>query len=150
MQQKYDERRGDGFRAGVDRRKRPTPFLSRYTFVGRRRKHRRAADGLENYYADRLQSRSWLFLWIIVGLSTIDSIFSIYHLSRGYVEANPLLRLSLFFGTKSFILMKYLLTLAGVFIICLHQYFRYIYIIIAVIIAFYIFLDGYHLVLLCR
>lgn len=135
---------------GPDRRKRPTPFLSRYTLVGRRRINRRAGDGVENYYADRLQPRIWYLFGIIVGLSVFDSIFTIWHLSRGYVEANPLLRISLFFGTRGFILIKYLLTVIGLLIICLHQYFRYIYLVIGVIIAFYLFLDFYHIYLLYR
>ncbi|MCX6357479.1 MAG: DUF5658 family protein [Candidatus Aureabacteria bacterium] len=133
---------------GGDRRKRPTPFLSRYTLIGRRRGHRREADGLANYYADRLRPQIWFFFWLIVALSVIDSVFTLYHLSHGYIEANPLLRLSLFFGTKAFVIIKYLLTLIGVLTICLHQYFRCIYLVIAVIIIFYLFLDFYHFYLL--
>lgn len=141
---------GGEVRIGVDRRKRPTPFLSRYTLVGRRKANRRAEDGLTNYYADRLQPRTWLFFWIIAGLSLLDMIFSIHYLSRGYVEANPLLRLSLFFGAKSFIFIKLLLTALGLFIICMHQYFRYIYAVIALFIIFYAVLDAYHIALLWR
>ena len=132
-----------------DRRRRPTPFLSKYTFVGRRRKARRT-DEQYNYYVDRLGKRDWIAITIIAALSISDSIFTLYFLERGFREVNPLMNIAIIIGKPAFIISKYLFTIIGVLVLGLHKNFRFVKQLMAVIITFYILLNAYHIWLLAR
>ena len=63
-----------------DRRKRATPFFSRYMFWGRRKANRRTAEPLANYYVDRIGFKYWLVVFIIVFLCGIYAIWKLYKL----------------------------------------------------------------------
>jgi hypothetical protein len=127
-----------------DRRKRPTPFLSRYTFVGRRKETRRAEEQY-NYYIDRLSARVWAIITLIIFLSVTDSLFTIYFLARGYREVNPLMNVALIIGKPVFITSKYIFTIIGVLVLGLHKNFYFVKGLIGLIIALYLFLNCYHL-----
>lgn len=137
------EREGFVERKG-DRRRRPTPFISKYTFVGRRRAARRAEERY-NYYVDRLGGRVWSVIVIVFILSIIDSMFTIYFLNRGYYEMNPLMNVALFIGKPVFILLKYVFTVIGILILGMHKNFRYVKLLISLIVVFYILLNSYHI-----
>lgn len=127
-----------------DRRKKPTPFLSRYTFVGRRRAARRGEEKY-NYYIDRLGGRVWIIIIIIILFSIIDSVFTLYFLSsRGYREVNPLMNIAIFIGKPFFILSKYIFTIIGILVLSLHINFIFVKELITVIISLYILLNIYH------
>lgn len=127
---------------GPDRRKRPTPFLSRYTLWGRRKKHRRLTDPQKNYYVDRIQPKYLVLIILIFTLSVIDSIFTIHHLKYGYKEINPVLA-AVVFNNLYFIVVKYLLTIVGILALALHQFFLLVRELIILLIVLYIFLDVY-------
>lgn len=136
-------------RRGSDRRRRPTPIFSRYTLVGRRGGSRRADDPQEAYYVDRIGKRAWLFVWVLVVLSFVDGAFTIYFLEhhKGFQEANPFMRIALFLGNEFFIFVKYILTILGALVVCLHRKFRFVRWIAFSLLVFYLLLDGYHLYL---
>ena len=128
----------------TDRRQRPTPLVSKYTFRGRRKTARRGEEKY-NYYVDRLGFRTWLAIGIVIFLSVTDSLFTLYFLNRGFQEANPVMDLAILLGTPVFIVAKYLLTIFGILILALHKNFRYVKFLITVIILLYTFLNVYHI-----
>ena len=104
-----------------DRRKQPTPFISRYRFIGgRRRTIRREADkgkyAIVEWYSPQLLT-ALLFLLI---LSSLDAYFTLtvikYH---GLTEINPVMALYLASGETLFIIGKFLITTVSIFIFCL-------------------------------
>lgn len=132
-----------------DRRKCPTPFLSRYTFVGRRRGARRGEEKY-NYYVDRLDKKTWTAIAIIIILSIADSIFTLYFLNKGFREINPFMNVAIFIGKPVFIFSKYAFTIIGILVLGLHKNFRYVTGLITLMISFYVLLNGYHIYLLIR
>ncbi|MDZ7373106.1 MAG: DUF5658 family protein [candidate division KSB1 bacterium] len=110
-------------RTGADRRRRPTPMLSRYTFRGRRRGPRRASDPQWNYYVDRPRKRDWAMALTLFVLSAFDAFFTLYLLGRGAYEVNPVMRTVLGYGHSVFLGVKYSLTLLAVLVLLLHANF---------------------------
>jgi len=133
-------------RIRVDRRRRPTPFISRYTFWGRRKAHRRTEDPQANYYVDRVGGKYWAVIILIIVLSVMDSLFTLYHLKRGYREINPLLNAFLFHNYY-FLGIKYLLTVIGIISLALHKFFIFVRELIILLIILYIALYIYQVVL---
>lgn len=108
-------------RAGEDRRGQPSPAISRYMFVGKRREVRRAEDGTYNYYVDRPRPEAWWAVLLLVALSVTDAILSLRLFADGTGrELNPLLLLTLGYGDAMFITLKLALTLTGVFVLLIH------------------------------
>lgn len=137
-----EEKRGE-------RRKRPTPFLSKYTFIGRRRTARRKEEQY-NYYVDRLGGKVWGVIFFIIVLSITDSIFTLHFLKRGFREINPLMDIAILIGKPAFILSKYIFTIIGILVLCLHKNFRFVKELITLMITFYILLNAYHIWLFIR
>lgn len=127
-----------------DRRKRPTSFLSRYTFVGRRRASRRGEEKY-GYYIDRLGGKVWGIILIIIILSVSDSIFTLHFLKRGFREVNPLMNIAILIGKPAFIISKYIFTVIGILVLGLHKNFRFVKELITLIILFYVLLNAYHI-----
>lgn len=132
-----------------DRRKRPTPLLSRYTFIGRRRAARRT-DERYNYYVDRLGGKVWIIIVIIILFSITDSLFTLHFLEKGFREVNPLMNVAILIGEPVFILSKYIFTIIGILVLGLHKNFRFVKELMALIITFYILLNTYHIWLFVR
>ena len=82
---------GENFdrRMQEDRRKQPTPGLSRYSFLGRRRTIRRKLDQRRGGYVDQYSSTLFFFLIAIVGLNVLDALFTLMILDLKGWEANP-------------------------------------------------------------
>lgn len=127
-----------------DRRERPTPFLSRYTFVGRRRASRRGEERY-NYYVDRPGSKVWGVIAIIFILSISDSLFTLHFLKKGFQEVNPLMSIAILIGKPVFILSKYIFTIIGILILGMHKNFIFIRELITLMIIFYVLLNAYHI-----
>jgi len=100
-------------RKAPDRRQRPTPFLSRYTLFGRRMGNRRDSDPPSHYYVDRAAGFYLKTLFAILFLILFDTVSTLYIISRGGGEANPLMAWALAQGTVYFIIIKILPALAG-------------------------------------
>lgn len=131
----------------ADRRTRPTSFLSKYTFRGRRRASRRG-DEKYNYYVDRVGGRIWAIIIFIIILSVTDSIFTLYFLGKGFREVNPLMNVAIFVGKPVFIISKYIFTIIGILVLGLHKNFIFVKELIALMVTFYILLNAYHVWLL--
>lgn len=127
-----------------DRRKRSTPFISRYTFWGRRRQARRS-DESQNYYVDRIHPSMRKFLWGILCLAIIDgfaTLYGVYYL--GVSEANPLMASALNISAVWFLVIKYGVTVVALVILLLHQFFRYVRFILSILFAVYAAIVIYH------
>jgi hypothetical protein len=129
---------------GPERRRRPTPMISRYTLFGRRRANNRDGDKIHNYYVDRYSPKLLLALLLIVALSLLDAILTYRYVSMGGREANPLMALFLDLGGPVFFIYKYAVTAMGIFFLCIHKNFRHVRMIITMILVLYVALMFYH------
>ncbi len=133
-----------------DRRKQPTPLLSRHTFFGRRRTSRRKSDQLKGGYIDRYSSTLFFFLITIVGLNVLDALFTMMILDLKGWEANPVVRSVIdLYGTK-FWVWKFLIVSVSMTLLCLHSKFRWVKEIIVVISCLYMMVVAYQVFLLLR
>jgi hypothetical protein len=129
-----------------DRRARPTPMLSRYTFVGRRRAARRAGES-RSIYVDRPGARAYGVLAAVLLLSGLDALFTLMHLGRGGREANPLMEWAIGLGPVTFLLVKCALTGTGALLLVLHRTFRGVGALLGAVLLLYCGLMGYHVYL---
>ena len=107
-------------RADAERRRRPTPLLSRYLFVGMRRNGRRTEES-RNVYVDRFTTREWVLASGIFVLSMLDLVFTLVHLKAGGEEANPIMDWFLTWGgTDAFSVAKILFTVVGLLVLLVH------------------------------
>ena len=127
-----------------DRRRKPTPILCRYTFVGRRRGFRREGERA-NAYVDRYGPGLFTVLLAIIVLCTLDALFTIAHVRAGGSEVNPLMRAAMEAGTVPFLSLKCGLTAAALTFLCLHKNFRWVERLLYGILGFYVLLTFYHL-----
>ena len=75
---------------GIDRRQAPTSRLSKYSFVGGRRRDVRREEEREGSFVDVYSFRLWcLLLWVAL-MNIGDSYFTLVHLQAGGIELNPL------------------------------------------------------------
>lgn len=108
-----------------DRRKRPTPILSRHTFLGGQRKSMRRKDDKGNHiFVDVYSTRLMIILLSLLIFSYVDAFLTLSLIKAGIVtEANPVLSFYLELDTSYFILNKTLLTAVSLVILCLHKNF---------------------------
>lgn len=110
-------------RTPVDRRRRPTPGLSRYLFWGGRRRSVRRDTDLQASYVDRLPSRILAIVLAIFVFQILDAFFTLFHIARGGRELNPLMEYCLRQGPDVFLWTK--LGLAALGLIFLSAHFRW-------------------------
>jgi len=101
-----------------DRRRQPTPGLSRYIFFGRRSRFRRKSDQESGGYIDHYNGRSFIALIVIASLNILDSFLTILVLNDGGWEMNPIVRSVIEscgdgFWVWKFSLVSFLLILLG-------------------------------------
>jgi hypothetical protein len=107
-----------------ERRKRPTPGLSWYTFSGRRERFSKDRDLKKGGYIDRYSARLFLMLVIILGLNVLDVMFTTFILDHEGYELNPLARSAIeAFGDK-FWMWKYGIVSVCLILLCLHIKFK--------------------------
>lgn len=131
-----------------DRRKKPTPILSRYTFWGRRKEFRRKTDKERGGYVDRYSPGILFFMTLIVGLNILDAIFTTMILDLGGYELNPIVRSVIFLYGDKFWLWKFGIVSSSLIILCLHSKFRMVKTIIFSITLIYIAIISYQLKLI--
>ena len=68
---------------GPDRRKRPTPMLSRYTILDGRRVAGRRTDEVANVYVDVYSVQLVALLLLFFTLTVIDSVSTLVYLGKG-------------------------------------------------------------------
>ena len=132
---------------GVDRRRRPTARLSRYSISGGRRSDVRRVDELEGSFVD-LYGRPLLLLVLWVSVMNIaDSFFTLVHLQAGGVELNPVADMLLATGRVGFVLSKSLLITLALLVLCVHKNFFLARVGLGISATAYTCLVGYHLLL---
>jgi hypothetical protein len=136
-----EERRDSG-----DRRKRPTPPLSRYTFIGRRRARRRNTDP-GAYYVDRLGAPLLLVLSAILLFQILDAYLTLAHLRRGGIELNPAMSYLITRGEGWFLSVKLGISVLGLLFLGIHKNFPMVRTGLTVIFVIFLGLVAYHCVL---
>ncbi|MBL8733493.1 MAG: hypothetical protein JNN13_14070 [Planctomycetes bacterium] len=76
-------------RSGRDRRQRPTPMFSRYTFFGGRRRTVRRTEEREGAFVDVHGPRLLVLALAVVALNVLDAWFTLLFLAHGGAEMNP-------------------------------------------------------------
>ena len=105
-----------------DRRRKPTPILSRYTLWGQRKDVRRDEDRKRHIYVDRYSPRFFLLLMAILLLGTADAFLTLHHVHMNNAEElNPIMDFFLGIGPKIFFNVKYVLTALCLTVLCLHK-----------------------------
>ncbi len=132
---------------GPDRRQRPTPMLSKYTFVGGRREGGRREGEVENVYVDVYSPRLVLLLLLFFSLTVIDSVSTLIYLGKGGRELNPIAQWLIDQGGIFFVLAKGVLSGLCLLFVMLHKTFKPARVALGIGFAFYFALAGYHLVL---
>jgi len=136
----------DDRRHESDRRARPTPMLGRFTFRGRRRRIRRDEER-RGSYVDRPGPWMMGMMAIVLTLSILGAFFTLAHLDRGGREVNPLMDWAIGLGPVAFLAIKCFLTGSGMLLLVLHRFFAGVRIMLASVLALYVILMLYHLVL---
>jgi hypothetical protein len=135
-------------RSGEDRRRNSVTRLRlKYLLKGTRRGVRREKDPQE-VYVDLFGLKDFVAVLIVLFLSILDAVFTLYHLSRGAEELNLLMAYALNVGVGYFFVIKYTITACGVLILCIHKNFRFIKEVFIGIITLYSLLIIYHICLL--
>lgn len=111
-------------RTVTDRRKKPTPGLSRYTFFGRRQTIRRKEDRLKGGYVDRYSPNLFFLLVLILGLNVLDALFTMMILELSGLEANPVVRSVMAVYGEKFWIWKFGMVAVSLVMLCLHSKFR--------------------------
>jgi len=102
-----------------DRRRRPTPPFSQFTFRGRRRQIPPNSDS--NYYVDHPSAEAWKSALLLVCLSVLDAFLSLWLFTfDGIIEGNPLLFSLLNSSPYWFLGVKLVLTLLSILILLIH------------------------------
>ena len=131
-----------------DRRVRPTPPLSKFTFFGRRRIFRRKADKLRGGYIDRYSSELFFFLVLIAGLNVLDALLTMIILENEGWEINPVVRSVVQLYGDSFWVWKFGIVSASLILLCIHSKFRSVKAGILGIVIIYIGIVAYQLALI--
>ena len=130
-----------------DRRRRPTPPLSRYLIVGGRRVKRRRIDDPPAYYVDRLGAGVWLVLLLIFLFQVLDANLTLYHLQRGGIELNPLMGHLISTGERTFFVVKLGIAALGLLFLGIHKNFPMVRSGLAAIFLIFLGVVGWHCVL---
>jgi hypothetical protein len=107
-----------------DRRKDPTPALSRFTLRGRRRSFRRKEDQERGGYVDRYNSILLCLLILIAGLNVLDALLTMMILEDGGWEINPVVRSVIQLYGDRFWVWKFAIVSVPLILLCLHSKFR--------------------------
>jgi hypothetical protein len=110
-------------RSGLDRRKEMIPTFGnwKYWLTGRRAYPRREEDRQKPYGTDRYDGKTFAAILTIIILSTLDAILTIYLISRGATEVNPIMDYFLAYGPLKFFGVKYFLTCASIILLLVNK-----------------------------
>jgi hypothetical protein len=104
-------------RSGKDRRMANGASSGKPSVRGRRRLVRRLRDRKAIFRVDHYSSKLFGFIAAILMLSVADAYLTMFLLSQGAVEVNPLMAFYINIGPQTFMAVKYALTSFSVFII---------------------------------
>ncbi|MBN1931121.1 MAG: hypothetical protein JW786_05880 [Desulfobacterales bacterium] len=108
-------------RSGVDRREKNATIFSRHRLMGKRTRPRREEDRQRSYRTDRHSSKTLVAILLIISLSILDAILTLYLISHGASEMNPIMNYFLDHGPLAFFGAKYLLTCAAAVLVLLNK-----------------------------
>jgi hypothetical protein len=107
-----------------DRRKQPTPAISRFTLWGRRKTFRRKEKQERGGYVDRYHSGLLILITLAVGLNVLDALFTMMILDDGGWEINPVVRSVIQLYGDRFWVWKFVIVSFPLTLLCLHSKFR--------------------------
>ena len=107
-----------------DRRKQPTPALSRYIVAGRRETIRRVEEQKKGGYIDRYSPVLLFFIVSILGLNVLDSLFTMMILDQKGIELNPVVQSLMDLYGHNFWIWKFALVSFCLVLLCHHCKFR--------------------------
>jgi hypothetical protein len=106
-----------------DRRMRATKPISRYTFVGRRKKSQRSGE-LDNYYVDRYELHLLIMTGLIMVFCVLDVFFTLEILRFGGTESNLLMSVLMEKNLALSLIVKFFLTVIGTGFLLVHKNFK--------------------------
>jgi hypothetical protein len=130
-----------------ERRKRPTPGLSRYTFFGRRKGFSKESDHEKGGYIDFYSTKLFIVLIIILGLNILDVILTMVILEHQGYELNPVVRSAIDVYGDGFWVWKYGIVSACLLLLCLHIKFKRVKTIIVATCSIYFVVVLYQIIL---
>jgi hypothetical protein len=101
------------YRAGADRRRRPTSPWDSIFHGGRRKRPRRELERRGGYFVDRFDAITLAMIVGLLGLTIADGVLTIELLDTNSEEINPVMAHLLMRGHSAFLIGKYVLTAAG-------------------------------------
>ena len=107
-----------------DRRKQPTPALSRFSLRGRRMTFRREEDKKRGGYVDRYDPGLFFILLLTVGLNVLDALCTMMILDQRGWELNPILCSVIELYGDWFWVWKFAIVSTSLFLLCIHSKFR--------------------------
>lgn len=136
----------------LDRRKGPTPFISRYTFFGGRRKTiRRCSDRGKYNFVDMYSPHLLLMLLLLLILNISDGFLTLILIKENIAEElNPIMSFYLELGNIPFFTAKFFFTILPLFTFCLCKNFSITKVSIITAITIYISIIIYELNLIFK
>jgi len=104
-------------RSGKDRRSHDVPEVKSLFIYGRRKQIRRKDDRFKVYYVDQYSSALFVAIIVILFLSIIDALFTLFLIDCGASEINPVMAYFLNFSPYTFMGVKYFLTSYSVIVL---------------------------------
>jgi len=102
-----------------DRRKKPTPMLSRYILFGLRQGFRRESDREKGGYADRYSPGLFFFLVTILCLNILDVFLANMIIYRKGWKLNPVILSAMAFIGERFWVWKFVIISLALIFVCL-------------------------------
>jgi hypothetical protein len=135
-----------------DRRKCPTPMLSRYTFFGGRRKTiRREKEKKKHLFVDLYSTRLLIAVVSLLILSCLDAYLTLTLIAKGsVVEANPIMAFFLDYGIMPFTIIKFVITSLCLILLCLLKNAYITRICLPIAIKIYLFVVAYEFYLFVK
>jgi hypothetical protein len=132
-----------------DRRRCPTPVISRYTFTGgKRKKARREEDKKKCIFVDLYSTRLLIAVSFLISLSCTDAYLTLALIEKGsVVELNPLMSFFLNLGVIQFSFIKFIITALSLIVLCLFKNVNITRIAVPVIMKIYLVVIMYELYL---
>ena len=109
-------------RSGRDRRAKRFGNIRWLLKTGRRRRIRRESDRRRVHGLDAYPTELFALIIVILGLSVMDGILTLWLIDRGAIELNPVMAYYLKQGPDVFMATKYLVTAAAVIIVVIMNY----------------------------
>ncbi len=131
-----------------DRRRRPTAFISKFSFIGKRKQNRRKEDKHQDYYIDLYSHKVVGIILLIFIMCIVDSLLTLVLLGRGATEINPIMNYYLMLGENYFLIFKLIFTGIGLLVLLAHQNFKRVFKFIVSICVFYALLISYQITLI--